>query len=84
MNWYDQVKPSRLYRLTYRAWFGSWNLNEDLAPVRKRVRITRPLLFNTKGRFGIYPVLYVVAFMIVAWYILIPIYIWLDPGLTRL
>lgn len=65
MRWHDKPHTGRLYRWLYRAWFGSWNLNHDLQPVRKRVHITRPVLYNSAGRVRV-PYAYAI---FIAWFI---------------
>ena len=50
MRWYDKPKQVWWYRWLFHAWLMSWNLNDALYRVSRGVRVTRPLMYNTKGR----------------------------------
>lgn len=58
----------KLRIMWYTFWLGSWNLNDDLFPVRRRVKYTRPLMYNTKGRAsGNLIFWYIVGFIVGPW-----------------
>ena len=50
MRWYDKPQQVWWYRWLFHAWLTSWNVNDALYPVSRRVRVTRSLLFDQRGR----------------------------------
>lgn len=70
MKWYDRPRSGLWYRICYHLWLSAWNVNDSLYKVRRSVHITRPLMWNTKGRTMSMVPIFMFFLLVSSWWVL--------------